>query len=122
MLVGLAILVLAAFDHLARQSRDKRFSNSARSLWPVIPTAAIMAKAMNPAMRLYSMAVAADSSRRNFPSIHSLSNFDGNGVARSSCRQSKQKRKIARLLELRPGGQRELIAFGRGFCFQTDIV
>src|SRR5690349_17758641 len=47
-----------------------RLSNRVTSLWPVIPTAAIMARAINPAMRLYSMAVAPDSSRRNFPSMH----------------------------------------------------
>jgi hypothetical protein len=60
-----------------------------------MPTAAIMARAINPAMRLYSMAVAALSSRRNFPNIHSLSNFDENGLARPSCRRYNQKRKIA---------------------------
>jgi hypothetical protein len=56
----------------ARQGRVNagiRLWNSSTSLWPVIPTAAIMARAINPAMRLYSMAVAADSSRRNFPNI-----------------------------------------------------
>ena len=58
--------------HLARQGRVNagiRLSNSATSLWPVIPTAVMMAKAINPAMRLYSIAVAPDSSRRNFPNI-----------------------------------------------------
>src|SRR2546428_11836525 len=79
----------------------------------------MMARAINPARRLYSIAVAPDSSRRNFPSIRSLSNFDGNGLARRSCCQDNQKRKIANLLELQPGA--DSIAFGRGLVLQTDV-
>ena len=58
--------------HLARQGRvnaGMRLWNSSTSLWPVIPTETIINRAINPAMRLYSMAVAPDSSRRNFPNI-----------------------------------------------------
>ena len=74
LLIGLAILGLVRRSdrNLARQgsvSAGMRLWNSSTSLWPVIPTAAIMARAINPAMRLYSIAVAADSSRRNFPNI-----------------------------------------------------
>jgi hypothetical protein len=43
------------------------------------------------------MAVAAFSSRRNFPNIRALSNFDEDCLARQSCRYYNQKRKIAAL-------------------------
>jgi hypothetical protein len=43
------------------------------------------------------MAVAAFSSRRNFPNIRALSNFDESCLARQSCRYYNQKRKIAAL-------------------------
>jgi hypothetical protein len=58
--------------NLARQGRVKagmRLWNSSTSLWPVMPTETIINRAINPAMRLYSMAVAPDSSRRSFPNI-----------------------------------------------------
>jgi len=61
----------------------------------------MMASAMNPAIRLYSMAVAPLSSRRNFRSIPCLPNFDKKGVARPSCRYKNQNRKIVRSLKLR---------------------
>jgi hypothetical protein len=94
--------------HLARQGRvnaGMRLANSATSLSPVIPTAVMMARAINPAIRLYSIAVAADSSRKNFRSIDFLSNFDGNVVARPSCRQDNQKRKIAGISAFRASWQ-----------------
>jgi hypothetical protein len=112
LLVGLAIpAVQRRIDrNLARQGSVNagiRLSNNATSLSPVILTAAMMARAMNPAMRLYSMAVAPFSSRRNFRSIHCPPSFDKMGVARSSCCKENQKRKIAALLRARlPGGRR----------------
>jgi hypothetical protein len=74
-----------------------RLLNNSTSRSPVIPTAAIMAKAINPAMRLYSIAVAPSSSRRNFRSIHSLPCLDKNDVARAGCYYNKQNRKIVAL-------------------------
>ena len=71
-LVGLIILGLVRALYLARQGRVKagmRLWNSSTSLWPVMPTETIINRAINPAMRLYSMAVAPDSSRRNFQNI-----------------------------------------------------
>jgi hypothetical protein len=58
-----------------------------------------MAKAINPAMRLYSIAVAPDSSRRNCPNISfSLEKSNEIGVARPSCHRDNQNRKIARFI------------------------
>ena len=112
---------LQRFNHdLARQRRNQTLEQFDEP-WPVIPTAAIMASAMKPAMMLYSMAVAALSSRRNFPNIRSLSNFDENGVARPSCHQYNQKRKIAYLSGRNLELPRNSIAFGGGL-FQNRYL
>ena len=75
-------------SELARE----RTPNNATSLSPVIPTAAIMAKAINPAMRPYSMAVAPPR-RAETSSIHLILSCD-RVLAPPSCSKYNQKRKI----------------------------
>ena len=131
MLAGLALWILGGLAegrferHLARQGRVNagiRLSNSATSLWPVIPTAAIIARAINPARRLYSMAVAPDCRAETSQTFHALSNFDESVVARASCCLNNQKRKIAKICwSCGPGLTARFNRVWPRPCFQTDV-